>query len=219
MSSSVDSVSNVVQLGKEDVFALATFPIAAVFFACATGWLNSVHKHANKPLNAKIDELNKLKQEAEQLNRSSTILLHGKKMREVTKLEDEITVMRQRRNTTRRRVILSAFYYGIQAIGLVILYFASKKFGHQNSVVVGTSLQSSPLEEIVMVPHFLTSYWVEEDKRTGMIRRSAFPIIGQVRSIGFVGWYVLCLITVRVLAGAFSSSNGKVVKEGKEKKE
>ena len=84
-------------------------------------------------LHRKIDpekwdsRMNKLKgkgMEAEELNRSSTILLHGKKMREATKLEDEINIMRQRRNATRRRIILATFYYVIQSLGLIVLYVA-----------------------------------------------------------------------------------------------
>lgn len=221
---SIDSISSGINLGREDVVALVTFPLAALFFAISTAWLNSVNNHTNKPLIAKLEELDKLKKEAEELNRSSTILLHGKKMREVTKVEDEISLMRQRRSATRRQVILGVTYYAIQSIGLVVLYFACQKLGYKTSLGFssqGTNvvMKSTPLDEIVMVPHCLTSYWVETDKATGLIRRSAIPILGHVRSLGFFSWYVMCLVTVKVMVEAFFNRKTSAVSETKQKKE
>jgi uncharacterized membrane protein (DUF106 family) len=204
-----------IQLGREDLLALLTFPAAIIFFSLATVWEADVHKTANKPLNQKLQELGQLKKEAEELNYSKTILLHGKKMREISKLEDVIAEMRRRRNTLRRKVVLTFVYYLIQSAGLLLLYFVSRKFlGMQISILPG----QSP-EEIVMVPHSFTSFWISQPKTERHFEtRYPLPLIGYVRSFGILVWYIMCLITCRVLfeglgmkKALFGNNNAKQV--------
>jgi hypothetical protein len=234
-------------LASEDIVALLTFPIAALFFAASTSWLNHVHRVANAPLEKKLRDLETLKQEAEQLHHSSTILLHGKKMREITKLEEEIQIMRRNRSTTRRHVILSVFYYLIQALGLVVVYFFCRKlapriqnpnfYPNQQQHMIGGGLDAfsgnmmteRPMEEIVMVPHIFTSLWIGEASHPHfpsekIPMRTPMPILGQIRSLDFISWYICCLITVRVVYEGvvlqFSSAiKNKKIKAKEEEKE
>lgn len=183
-------------LGREDLLALLTFPAAIVFFSLSTIWEADLHNTANKPLNQKLRELEQLKKEAEELNYSKTILLHGKKMREISKLEDAIGEMRRRRNTFRRKVVLTFVFYLIQAAGLLLLYFIGRKFlGMQINILSGRLH-----EEIVMVPHSFTSFWIAQPKtERHFATRYPLPLIGYIRSFGILVWYVMCLITCRVI--------------------
>jgi hypothetical protein len=190
-----------INLGEEDFLALITFPVAIFFFSLAVIWENDVHKTANKPLNQKLQELETLKKEAEELNRSATILLHGKKMREVTKLEDVIAEMRRRRGAFRRRAILTFVFYLIQLGGFLCLYFIARKFlGMRIDLYSSSSNNNYASPEIVMLPHSFTSFWISApNTERHLPTRYAIPVLGQIRSFGIFAWYVMCLVTCRVI--------------------
>lgn len=199
-----NNYSNFIQLGREDIVALLTFPIAMLFFACAVIWDDNVNRVSYKPLFEKLQQLEKLKKEAEELNYSKTILLHGKKMREITKLEETIAEMRRRRGAFRRKVILTFVFYLIQCFGLLVVYVICRKFGLINRLsLFGYDSSSSGDfggDEIVMVPHSFTSYWISKPKsERDLPIRYAIPFLSKLRSFGVIAWYIMCLVTCRVI--------------------
>ena len=189
-------------LAREDYVALATLPLAAACFAIATAWRGSIQRAIERPIAKKAAELAELERATEALNRTATFAAHAKSQRECTKLRDDIAELRVARQPGLLvRAALFVVYMVMQMAGVVVMRYLCRFYGHVIDPARGIV---EPLEEIVMVPHLFTSSAMQAAPAgsSTVDSRTALPLIGGVRSLGYVAWYVCCLLAVRVVFGA-----------------